>query len=126
MSSPPIVITPDQWEIVHAILETHLPQFEVWAFGSRARGTAKPYSDLDIVVLTESPLSFRQSARLGDAFAESNLPFKVDIVDWATTSEAFRAIIAAEKVVVKERPVARGRGECDTSETRSPSSPTKA
>jgi len=106
MSSPPIVITPDQWEIVRAILETHLPQFEVWAFGSRARGTAKPYSDLDLAVLTESPLSFRQNAHVCDAFAESNLPFKVDVVDWATTSEAFQAIIAAEKVVVQEKPVA--------------------
>jgi len=90
---------------VRAILETHLPQFEVWAFGSRARGTAKPYSDLDLAVLTESPLSLRQNAHVCDAFAESNLPFKVDVVDWSTTSEAFRAIIAAEKVVVKERPV---------------------
>jgi len=87
-------------------MELHLQQFEVWAFGSRARGPAKPYSDLDLAVLTDNPLSFRQYAHLCDAFAESNLPFKVDVVDWATTSEAFRATIAAERVVVKEKPVA--------------------
>jgi hypothetical protein len=32
-------------------------------------------------------------AALKDAFAESNLPFRVDVADWAAKSEAFREII---------------------------------
>lgn len=31
---------------------------------------------------------------------ESDLPMKVDVVDWATTSENFRRVIAKDKVVV--------------------------
>jgi nucleotidyltransferase substrate binding protein (TIGR01987 family) len=34
-------------------------------------------------------------------FEASDLPIRVDIVDWASTSDAFRAIIARDKVVVQ-------------------------
>ena len=50
----------------------------------------------------DTPLDFRHLAALKEAFAESNLPFRVDVLDWATTSEVFRGIIegAFEVVVV--------------------------
>jgi type I restriction enzyme S subunit len=37
-----------------------------------------------------------------DAFAESDLPFRVDVVDWARASEEFRAIIRRDHVPVVE------------------------
>lgn len=98
---PLIDVRPDLWEIVRSILQTHVPQFEVWAFGSRAQWTAKPYSDLDLAVISTAPLSLAVSAALADAFAESDLPWRVDVVDWATTSASFRKIIERNKVVVQ-------------------------
>ena len=92
---------PDHLQIVRQILQHRLPQCEVWAFGSRAKGTAKPYSDLDLAVITSQPLDLGALAALSDDFSDSELPFKVDVVDWARTSEAFRAIIARDKVVVE-------------------------
>ena len=47
------------------------------------------------------PLSWSTSAALAEDFAESDLPFKVDIVDWAVTSAAFRKIIERDKVVLQ-------------------------
>jgi len=47
-------------------------------------------------------LEFRQLAALKDAFAESSLPFRVDVVDWATTSAEFRAIIEERFEVIGE------------------------
>ncbi|WP_394808475.1 hypothetical protein [Nitrosomonas sp.] len=44
------------------------------------------------------------NSRLAEAFAESNLPYKVDLVDWATTSEAFKQIIERDKIVVQKDP----------------------
>jgi len=41
----------------------------------------------------DNPLDFRQLAALKDAFAESGLPFRVDVVEWSTTSVKFRVII---------------------------------
>ncbi|MDR3212367.1 MAG: restriction endonuclease subunit S [Azoarcus sp.] len=98
---PKIDIRPDHWRIVHAILQKHVPQYAVWAFGSRAKWTAKEYSDLDLAIMTDKPLPLSVSADLSDDFSESDLPWKVDIVDWATTSEAFRKVIERDKVVVK-------------------------
>ena len=101
-TAPLIDIREDHWDIMQGILQKHVPQYEVWAFGSRAKWTAKQYSDLDLAIITDKPLSLDVSASLSDDFSESDLPYKVDIVDWATTSESFRKIIERDKVVVQE------------------------
>jgi predicted nucleotidyltransferase len=103
MTTPPIDIAPADWAIVQDILRKHVPDREVWAFGSRAKRTAKMYSDLDLAVMTDTPLSFDVSGALREDFSESDLPWRVDVVDWATTSEAFRRIIERDKVVVQPR-----------------------
>lgn len=99
--SPPIEIRPDHWAIVRDILKKNVPQYEVWAFGSRATWRAKEFSDLDLAVITSSPLSLDVSASLNEEFSESDLPWKVDIVDWAVTSSPFKQVIARDKVVVQ-------------------------
>ncbi|MBI5330586.1 MAG: nucleotidyltransferase domain-containing protein [Betaproteobacteria bacterium] len=103
MGFPKIAISPSEWAIIKNILERHVPQHEVWAFGSRAKWTSKEYSDLDLTIITDKPLSLATSAALTDDFSESDLPYKVDVVDWATTSESFRKIIERDKVVVQKR-----------------------
>lgn len=95
-------LTPAQRDVIGRILAAHVPGREVRAFGSRVTGNAKPFSDLDLAVMGEAPLDFRQLAALKDAFADSDLPFRVDVVDWAATGEAFRAIIAQRYEVVQE------------------------
>ncbi len=109
--TPPIDLRPDHWIMVRHILRAHVPQYDVWAFGSRATGTAKPYSDLDLAILTDRPLSLAVSAALADDFSESDLPYKVDIIDWAATDESFRRIIERHKVVVQEGKREVGYGE---------------
>ena len=107
---PKIDVRPDHWEIVRGLLQKHVPHYAVWAFGSRAKWTAKAYSDLDLAVITDKPLSLSVSASLSDDFSESDLPWRVDVVDWATTSESFRKIIARDKVVVQEAGGGKGWG----------------
>lgn len=96
-----IDIRHDQLEIVKAILKRQVPNAEVRAFGSRVTGTAKNHSDLDLVIVGEGPLDFRTKALLEEAFEESDLPFRVDIVDWATVSDSFRNIIERQYEVVQ-------------------------
>ncbi|MGH8467942.1 MAG: restriction endonuclease subunit S [Gammaproteobacteria bacterium] len=102
MPDPLIDIRPDHWVIVADILRRHVPDREVWAFGSRAKWNDKEYSDLDLAVIGETPLSLSVSAALSSDFSGSDLPFKVDVVDWATISESFRQIIERDKVVLQE------------------------
>jgi predicted nucleotidyltransferase len=97
-----IDIRQDHLEIVKAILKRHVPDAEVRVFGSRVTWTAKNHSDLDLVIVGEGPLDFRTKALLEEAFEESDLPFRVDVVDWATASDSFRKIIELQYEVVQE------------------------
>jgi predicted nucleotidyltransferase len=91
-----------EWETVRAILKAHVPEFEVWAFGSRAAGTARAYSDLDLAIAGEAPLDNARRAALHEAFVESDLPWKVDLVDWVSVGERFRrAVEGRGRVVVQ-------------------------
>lgn len=106
-------IQPQDLAIVREILKAHVPGLEVWAFGSRVHGeNLKPFSDLDLVVITEAPLGSLQLAELKDAFTDSALPFKVDVLDWSTTNERFQQLIRKHYLVVTEGGLlaARGRG----------------
>lgn len=95
-----IDVDPLHLETIKGILRRHVPGREVWVFGSRATRVAKKYSDLDLVVIGDIPLTLGQLALLENDFDESELPFKVDVVDWATTSESFRQIIRRTAVVL--------------------------
>ena len=106
-ANPNIDLDPRDMAEVIRILQQQVPELEVWVFGSRIKGTAKPYSDLDLALITTQPLSLERSGALKEAFDESNLPMRVDIVDWAATSEAFHRIIAQDKLVVQ---LAKGAG----------------
>ena len=96
-----IDLNPKHFETVQHILAKHVPGCEVRAFGSRVKWTAKDYSDLDLAVVGNEPLSLRQRGQLVDAFEESNLPIRVDILDWHRIPEEFKKIIAEEYEVIQ-------------------------
>ncbi len=99
--SGPLDVGEAELHILLAILRRHVPDRTVWAFGSRVTGKAKPFSDLDLAILGDTPLSIDTLAELNEALAESDLPWKVDVLDWARTSPAFRQIIEAQHVVLQ-------------------------
>jgi len=88
--------------LVQNILQQHVPTAQVWAFGSRAKWLARDTSDLDLCIRAPAALIFEQMGALRAAFEESNLPWKVDVVDWASASESFRQIIQRDRVVVQK------------------------
>jgi predicted nucleotidyltransferase len=98
---PPIQIDPRDWVEVLRVLDQTVPTLQVWAFGSRARRTAKPYSDLDLALVSPTPLTLEQLATVNDAFDSSDLAIRVDVVDWAMISEPFREIINRDKVPIQ-------------------------
>jgi type I restriction enzyme S subunit len=94
-------VSPTHLEIVRAILRNHVPDLEVFAFGSRVQGTARRYSDLDLAVMTQAPLCFAVLGALQEDFSASDLPFRVDILDWAATQDSFRRVIERDRIVVQ-------------------------
>ncbi len=100
---PTLALSDGEKALVLDALARHLPNREVWAFGSRTNGKHKPFSDLDIVVVGEQPVPLSTLAALAEELSESALTCKVDILDWATTSDTFRKLIAQHYIVLQSR-----------------------
>jgi len=96
-----IVLTKGEKMIVHDILNKFVPTYKVFVFGSRAKGTKKPFADLDLLISGDTPIPNLTVALLRDAFSESDLPFRVDLLDEKTTSSEFLAAIDADKIKVQ-------------------------
>ena len=79
-------------ELVRKILNSYHHEFYI--FGSRAKGTHQPLSDLDI--LSKSPLSKLQISQINEQFEESKIPYKVDLVIWDELDELFRSKIQSD------------------------------
>ena len=105
-----IDITAEQRRTILALLERHLPGTAAWVYGSRAKWTSRPQSDLDLVVFATP----EQRCRIGclrEAFEDSDLPFRVDLFVWDEVPETFREQIEAEHVVlVRSSPVSANAG----------------
>jgi type I restriction enzyme S subunit len=93
-------LKPEHLKIVCDVLARYLHGQEVQLFGSRATGRAKPHSDIDLVIMGDELLPVTTMRILRDAFDDSDLPFQVDLVEWAGTSEEFRKVIAATAKVL--------------------------
>jgi len=96
-----LAMTAEELGVLQSIMKRYVPEYKVWAFGSRVTGTYKPYSDLDLALVGDEPISIKTRAALSDALSESTLPYKVDIVDWASTSKEFQEIIEKQKLVIQ-------------------------
>lgn len=88
-------------KIIRGILKKHVPDHEVRAFGSRVNGSARTYSDLDLVIAGKTRLLKKNLYLLKEEFEESDLPFRVEIMDWQTISGDFRKIIKARYEVIQ-------------------------
>src|SRR5438045_3229546 len=96
-------LPPEHRRLVVAVVRAELPNsVRTWVFGSRATGRARPYSDLDLAIDAGRRLTLDESARLAEAFSDSDLPYCVDIVDWQAIDDRFRRLIAAERVPLAE------------------------
>ena len=84
---------------IKSLIFRHLPDTEVWIHGSRVKWTSSPESDLDLVVFSTSEQSLSVSD-LREAFEESNLPFRIDLLVWNNISERFRKQIMSNHVVL--------------------------
>jgi predicted nucleotidyltransferase len=88
-----IDVSGDELKIITDIIQKHAPDCRVLAFGSRRDGTAKKYSDLDLAFVGKEKLGLAAQFKLEDAFSESDLPFRVDVLDYHALSPEFRGIV---------------------------------
>lgn len=98
-----IDVKPDHLARLKALLRSHAPKAEVWAYGSRAKGSGHDSSDLDIVLRSPNHLDAPQEniAQIREILSESDIPFLVDVLDWARIPESFRLEISKEYMVIQ-------------------------
>jgi len=77
-------------EIVFRFLDPK--KYQVFVFGSRATDKAKKYSDYDIGIFGKKSVSWQKLALISEALEESDLPFKVDVVDFSLVSSDFKKV----------------------------------
>lgn len=80
-------------DMVREILHRVAPHWEVRVFGSRVRGTAGKYSDIDLALVGSIRVPDHLISDLKQAFSESDLPYLVDVSDWHELSPDLRKII---------------------------------
>jgi len=86
--------------VVRGILAQHVPGQNVWAFGSRVTGLRlKKFSDLDLAL--EGRLDWTLRANLHEAFDESDLPMKVDVLELDLVDAEFRERIEPDFLIVQ-------------------------
>jgi hypothetical protein len=69
-------------------------------FGSRARDDYLETSDIDIGILPKGKMDKNKLTLLRERMENSNIPYKVDVVDLSQTSEEFTRKVLKEGVVI--------------------------
>lgn len=92
-NSEMIKVTAEQLRLISGILAAQAPGIEARAFGSRVGGKPKDYSDLDLALVGAAKLDASIMESLREAFEDSDIPFRVDILDWHSISKEFQKVI---------------------------------
>jgi predicted nucleotidyltransferase len=72
--------------LIKNIISKHLPQAEIFIFGSRTTKTNQEFSDVDIAIKCDE-LTFSSLALIKFDLEESDLPYKVDVANYHDLDE---------------------------------------
>lgn len=84
MKTPPL--SPVELEMTIAVFRRHPSITRVTLFGSRAKGTHKPSSDVDLAVAGE--IDLLQSEEIASELDELPLPYRWDVVPFSSIKDA--------------------------------------
>ena len=88
--------------IVYDILGQHVPHADIYVFGSRAAGKVKTHYDLDLAVVDSLNIPPEVLFALQEDLADSDLPFRVDAVDYHAVSESFQRQISSQWQLLRQ------------------------
>ncbi len=85
-------ILPYKNALISAI-KKHIPVGEIYLFGSRAMGTARLHSDIDLVIKGDGSIDEHLLNLVANDINDLNIPFFVDIVDYHAVYDGMRLFI---------------------------------
>jgi predicted nucleotidyltransferase len=74
----------------------------VYLFGSRANGTMTRYSDIDVAVLSRQSLPVGLLSTIREQLEDSQIVYKVDLVDLNEVSTEFKEKVINEGILWKD------------------------
>jgi predicted nucleotidyltransferase len=80
-------------EIIFSIIDAK--EYKVFLFGSRATKNIKRNSDIDIGFIGKKPMG-KAYYKIINKIEESDIPYKVDIIDFSLVDEKFKKIALQE------------------------------
>ena len=75
------------------IISALIPNAKIYLFGSRARGTHSKWSDIDLALDTGKPLTNTNIDEVKSVLAATNIPYKVDVLDFQSVSTEMQTSI---------------------------------
>jgi uncharacterized protein len=89
-------------KIIIEIITQELPLCTIYFFGSRARETNRPGADIDIAIDNKNEIDAVIFLKIQEKLEESIIPFMIDLVDLALTSDTFKKQVLKEGIVWKK------------------------
>jgi len=88
-------------ERIIRLLDALFPKVKIYLFGSRAKGTNRPASDIDLALDAGRPLSFLEIAQARNVLESLYIAEKIDIVDMFSIPLALKETILKEGKIWK-------------------------
>jgi predicted nucleotidyltransferase len=87
-------------KIIEEILAEMCKKNTVYIYGSRAKGLAKKFSDVDLFIREETPVSEEIIEKIREKMAISDLPLIVDLKDWYNFTEDFKPHVKDTAILI--------------------------
>jgi predicted nucleotidyltransferase len=91
----------EKWKkLIKEIVRKYLPDkdYKIFIFGSRAEGKNRKFSDIDLGIEGPEKISSLIHLNIEEDLENSDIPYRVDVVDFKTVSPDF-AKIAKKKIL---------------------------
>jgi predicted nucleotidyltransferase len=96
-------LTKEQFDFINSSIDEVFSDdssLRVYLFGSRATGKQRENSDIDIAIKSKSKTLKADLGKLDEIFVESDLPYKVDLVDWDKIIDDYKPEINKQKRLI--------------------------
>lgn len=82
--------------LLKRIVYKYLPDdlYKAFIFGSRATGQNRKYSDIDLGISGPRPLTPKEYVSIQSELEESDIPYRVDLVDFAKVNDKFKRTLS--------------------------------
>lgn len=95
------MVEPRYQEKITQIINSYAPTCSIYLYGSRARSTQQPGSDIDLALDNGAPIAANTLMHIRMDLDETTIPLTIDLVDVHTVDQKFLKIIKKDWVTWK-------------------------